>query len=44
MQIRIYHPIALHEKGKRSKNEDNIYPAAGTATVDNRVGEQQEGN
>jgi serine/threonine protein phosphatase PrpC len=37
MKIHIHTPIALHQKGIRSKNEDNIYPRFGQATADNRV-------
>ena len=34
MRIRLHPPIALWEKGKRPKNEDNIYPSIGKATED----------
>lgn len=33
MQINIFPPVALCERGRRSKNEDNIYPAIGQATT-----------
>ena len=34
MQIELYSPISLWEKGKRPKNEDNIYPAIGEVAKD----------
>ena len=37
MRIVINPPVALHEKGRRPKNEDSIYPKAGTATANNQV-------
>ena len=32
MQIRAYQPLSFHEKGRRHRNEDNIYPTSGQAT------------
>jgi len=37
MQINIFPPVALCERGRRSKNEDNIYPILGNATAANHT-------
>lgn len=37
MSIKIFTPGSLNEIGKRSNNEDNIYPEKGLATSDNRL-------
>ncbi len=37
MPILIKHPVYLNEQGGRSNNEDSIFPAVGTATVDQRL-------
>jgi protein phosphatase len=35
MNIQLYQPYALHEVGRRSNNEDNIYPKKGDAVQNN---------
>lgn len=37
MRINIYQPLAIHELGKRAKQEDNIYPIEGKATENDRL-------
>ena len=37
MKIKIYQPLAIHELGKRANQEDNIYPAEGKATEQDRL-------
>lgn len=37
MQIQAYPPLSFHEKGKRGRNEDNIYPPSGQATGNSTV-------
>lgn len=37
MEIKIYPPLAIHETGARSNQEDFIYPLNGQATVDDRL-------
>ncbi|CAG4994734.1 hypothetical protein DYBT9275_01455 [Dyadobacter sp. CECT 9275] len=37
MKIQIARPCALHEIGKRTNNEDNLFPAKGMATSDDRL-------
>jgi PPM family protein phosphatase len=35
--MQIHLPLSFHEKGKRPRNEDNIYPQTGQATAENTV-------
>ncbi len=37
MAFRIYDPVFLHEIGKRTNNEDMIYPFNGSATTEDRL-------
>ena len=37
MKIQIAPPCALHEIGKRTNNEDNLYPPPGRVTADDRL-------
>ncbi|WP_428667906.1 PP2C family protein-serine/threonine phosphatase [Runella sp.] len=37
MKIQLAPPLALHERGQRSNNEDNLFPAVGAASVDDRL-------
>ena len=37
MQIKLYQPLALHEKGRRGKNEDSIFPTLNGAGPHSRV-------
>lgn len=37
MKFQLYTPLAIHEKGHRKKNEDNIYPALGEADTTRRI-------
>lgn len=37
MKIKIYQPLIIHELGQRANQEDNIYPAEGEATEQDRL-------
>ncbi len=37
MKINIFQPLAIHELGKRANQEDNIFPAEGEATEQDRL-------
>ena len=37
MNIKLYQPLAIHELGQRANQEDNIYPAVGKATNQDRL-------
>ena len=37
MNIKLYQPLAIHELGQRANQEDNIYPAEGKATNQDRL-------
>jgi protein phosphatase len=37
MNIQIASPLALHERGQRPDNEDNLFPAIGNATPESRL-------
>lgn len=37
MEIQIYQPLAIHELGQRANQEDNVFPAEGKATEQDRL-------
>ena len=37
MKFELYHPLAIHEIGKRDNQEDSIYPLLGEATEQDRL-------